>query len=138
MTLLVHFNLGLHQMDVKTVFLNSDIDEIIYLMQLENFVSSNPKNIVCELKKSIYELNQLSRQYCTFHQVIISFNFEMNLVDDCIYYKFCSSKHIFLILYVNYILIASNDIGLLHDTKRFLAKNFKMNVLGDVSFVLGI
>jgi len=70
--------------------------------------------------------------------VIISFGFEMNLVDDCIYHKFCGSKYIFLVLYVDDILLASSDIGLLHETKKFLAKNFEMKDLGEASFVLGI
>ena len=70
--------------------------------------------------------------------MIISFDFEVNLVDDCVYHKFCGSKHIFLVLYVDDILLASNDIGLLHETKRCLTKSFEMKDLGEASFVLGI
>ena len=95
--------------------------------------------MVCKLKKSIYGLKQASRQwYDEFHQVIISFGFEMNLIDDCIYHKFSESKYIFLVLYVGDILLASNDIGLLHKTKRFLARKFEMKDLGDAYVVLGI
>ena len=57
---------------------------------------------------------------------------------ECIYHKFYRSKCIFLVIYVDDILLASNDIGLLHETKRFLAKNFEMKDLGDASFVLEI
>ena len=57
---------------------------------------------------------------------------------DCVYYKFSGSKFIFLVLYVDAILIVSNDIDLLHDTKRFLKRDFEMKQLGDASFVLGI
>jgi len=53
MALVAHFDLELHQMDVKTTFLNGDIDETIYMVQPENFVSSNSKFMVCKLKKSI-------------------------------------------------------------------------------------
>lgn len=139
MALVAHFDLELHQMDVKTAFLNGNIDETIYMAQPENFVSEDSKDMVCKLKKSIYGLKQASRQwYFKFHQVIISFGFEVNLVDDCIYHKFCGSKYIFLVLYVDDILLASNNIDLLHETKRFLAKNFEMKDLGNASFVLGI
>ena len=139
MALVAYFDLELHQMDVKTAFLNGDIDETIYMIQPENFVSGDPKRMVCKLKKSIYGLKQASRQwYYKFHQVIISFGFEVNAVDDCVYHKFSGSKHIFLVLYVDDILLASNDIGLLHETKRFLSKKFEMKNLGDASFVLGI
>ncbi|RDX88771.1 hypothetical protein CR513_29595, partial [Mucuna pruriens] len=48
------------------------------------------------------------------------------------------SKYIFLVLYVDDIILASSDTSLLHETKRFLTKNFKMKDLGEASFVLGI
>ena len=136
MALVAHSNLKLH---VKNAFLNGDIDETIYMVQPENFVSGDTKRMVCKLKKSIYGLKQASRQwYYKFHQVIISSGFEMNMVDDCIYHKFSGSKHIYLVLYVDDILLATNDISMFHETKRFLSKKFEMKDLGDASFVLGI
>jgi len=62
----------------------------------------------------------------------------MNLVDDCVYHKFSGSKYIFLVLYVDDVLLATNDIGMLHETKRFLPRNIEMKDFGDASFVLGI
>ena len=44
----------------------------------------------------------------------------------------------FLVLYVDDILLASSDIGLMHDTNRFIVKNFEMKDLGNASFVLGV
>ena len=45
-------------MDVKTTFLNGDIDETIYMVQPKNFVSGDAKKMVCKLKKSIYGLSK--------------------------------------------------------------------------------
>ncbi|RDY14604.1 hypothetical protein CR513_00311, partial [Mucuna pruriens] len=104
MALVAHFDLELHQMEVKTAFLNGDIDEMIYM----------------------------------FHQVITSYGFKTNVVDDCIYHKFSWSKYIFLVLYVDDILLVISEIGSLRETKRFLTKNFEMKDLGEASFVLGI
>ena len=102
MALVAHYDLELHQMNVKTVFLNGDIEETIYMMQLENFVSGDSKSMVCKLNKSIYGLKQASHQwYYKFHQVITSYGFEANAVDDCVYHKFSGSKYSFLVLYVN-------------------------------------
>ena len=56
MTLVAYFDLKLYQMDVKNAFLNGDIEETIYMVQLENFVSRDSKNMVCILKKFIYGL----------------------------------------------------------------------------------
>lgn len=109
------------------------------MVQPKNFVSGDSKSMVCKLKKSINGLKQDSRQwYYKFHQVISSFGFETNLVDNCVYQKFSGSKFIFLVLYVNDILLESNNIGSLHETKRFLTNKFEMKDLRDASFILGI
>ena len=72
MALMTHFDLELHQMDIKTSFLNGDIDETIYMIQPENFVSGDAKSMVCKLKKSICGLKQASHQwYYKFQQVIV-------------------------------------------------------------------
>jgi hypothetical protein len=93
----------------------------------------------CHLKKSICGLNQGSRQwYLKFDETIRSFGFKENEEDNCIYAKFRSGKFIFLILYVDDILLSSSDVSLLLETKRFLSSNFDMKDLGEASFVLGI
>ena len=68
MALIAHYDLELHQMDVKAAFLNGDIEETIYMVQLENFVSGDTKSMVCKLNKAIYGLKQASPQwYYKFH-----------------------------------------------------------------------
>ena len=52
MALVAYFDLKLHHQDVKTIFLNRDIDKTIYIVQQKNFMSGDPKSIVCKLKKS--------------------------------------------------------------------------------------
>ena len=54
--LVAHFDLELHQMDLKNAFLNGEIDEIIYMEQPKNVVTGDPKSMVCKLKKSLCEL----------------------------------------------------------------------------------
>ena len=56
MALTKHFNLELHQMDVKTAFLNGDLYEEVYMQQPEGFVVDGKEDMVCRLKKSIYGL----------------------------------------------------------------------------------
>ena len=123
MALTAHFNLELRQMDVKTTFLNGDLYEEVYMKQPEGFVVDGKENMVCRLQKSIYGLKQASRQwYLKFHDVVTSLGFEENTVDSCIYLKVSGRKFIFLILYVDDILLASNDLGFLMDVKRMLSQ----------------
>ena len=139
MALVSHFDMELHQMDVKTAFLNGDLNEEVYMMQPEGFVANDSGKLICRLKKSIYGLKQASRQwYLKFHSVVASYGFVKNKVDQCIYCKVSGRKFIFLILFVDDILLASSDLGLLHETKRMLSNNFDMKDLGEASFVLGI
>ena len=56
MTLIVHYDLELHQIDVKTVFLNGDLEENVYMYQLMEFTVEGKEHVVCKLKKSIYSL----------------------------------------------------------------------------------
>ena len=139
MALVAYFNLELHQMDVKTAFLNGNLDEDIYMEQPEGFAKKGNEHLVCKLKKSIYCLKQASRQwYIKFNNTITYFGFKENIFDQCIYLKVSGSKFIFLILYVDDLLLASSDLGLLGETKEYLSKNFHMVDMGEANYVIGI
>ncbi|RVW83738.1 Retrovirus-related Pol polyprotein from transposon TNT 1-94 [Vitis vinifera] len=126
-------------MDVKMAFLNGNLEEKVYMKQPEGFSSSGGEHLVCKLKKSIYGLKQASRQwYLKFHDVISSYGFVENIMDQCIYQKVSGSKICFLVLYVDDILLATNNKGLLHEVKQFLSKNFDMKDMGDATYVIGI
>jgi len=139
MALVAHLDLELHQMDVKTAFLNGELEEEVYMFQPEGFITEKDQNLVCKLLRSIYGLKQSSRRwYIKFHNVVTSFGFEENIVDDCIYIKTRGSSFIILVLYVDDILLASNSLGMIRETKEFLSKNFDMKDLGEASYVIGI
>jgi hypothetical protein len=139
MALVTQYDLELYQMDVKTAFLNEDLLENVYMAQPKGFAVKGKEHMGCHLRKSIYGLKQASRQwYLKFDETIRGFGFKENEEDNCIYVKFRSRKFIFLILYVDDILLASSDVSVLLETKRFLSSNFDMKDLGEASFVLEI
>jgi hypothetical protein len=120
MALVTHYDLELYQMDVKTAFLNEDLLENVYMAQPKGFAVKGKEHMGCHLRKSIYGLKQASRQwYLKFDETIRGFGFKENEEDNCIYVKFRSRKFIFLILYVDDILLASSDVSLLLEIKRF-------------------
>ncbi|CAM8967414.1 unnamed protein product [Rhodiola kirilowii] len=51
-------NLEIHQMDVKTAFLNGDLKEEIYMEQPEGCKAPGQERKVCKLVKSLYSLKQ--------------------------------------------------------------------------------
>jgi hypothetical protein len=139
MALVAHYDLELHQIDVKTMFLNGDLQENVYMTQSEGFVIEGKKHMGCRLKKSIYGLKQASRQwYLKFDKVIKIFVFVENQVDNYVYIKIKGSMFIVIVLYVDDILLASSDKNLLYEAKLFLSSNFDIKDLGDASYVLDI
>jgi hypothetical protein len=114
------------QMDVKTTFLNGNIDEELYMMQPEGFV--DPKD----------GLKQASRSWnLRFDQVIKSFGFVSNCYEACVYKKVSGRSVTFLVLYVDDILIIGNDIDMLNDVKSYLNKCISMKDLGEAAYILG-
>ena len=74
--LVAHYDLELHQMDVKTAFLNGDLEENIYMAQPKGFIVEGKERMGCHLKKSSYGLKQASRQwYLKFDSTIRKFGF---------------------------------------------------------------
>ena len=88
MALVAHFDLELHQMDVKIAFLNGDLSEEVYMSQPEGLKENGKENMVCRLKRSIYGLKQASHQwYLKFDKIVMSFGFIKNKFDQCVYMK---------------------------------------------------
>ena len=95
--------------------------------------------MVCKLQKSIYGLKQAFRQWhLKFDEIVTANGFKENIVDQCIYMMVSGSKYIFLVLYVDDILLVDNDINLLIKTKQLLFNHFDMKDFGEASYVLGI
>ena len=73
-----------------------------------------------------------------FDEVVTANDFNENIVGQCICMKVKGSKYIFLILYVDDILLTANDIDLLVNTKQLLFSHFDMKDIGEAFYVLGI
>ena len=75
-------------MDVKTAFLNNDLEEEIYMDQPEGFIVKGQENKVCKLVKSMYGLKQALKQWHQkFNKVIAQFEFNVHEHDNCIHFK---------------------------------------------------
>ena len=104
-----------------------------------DFIANGQEELVCKLNKSIYGLKQASRSWnIRFDQAVKSFGFVQNVNEPSVYKKDEESAVVFLILYVDDILLIGNDVGVLSTVKVWLASNFDMKDLGEASYILGI
>ena len=137
-------DLEIHQMDVKTAFLNGLLDCEIYMSQPEGFVDPDKPNHVCKLKKSIYGLKQSARCWnTTLDEYLNSVGYRKSNADGCIYVKSLKevNGHIsFVILgvYVDDIIPVSNNPQLLKAEKAALCKRFEMTDQGEIHYLLGM
>ena len=95
--------------------------------------------MVCKLKRSIYGLKKTSRSWnIRFDQAIKSFGFEQNIDEPCVYKIHRDKVVMFLVLYVDDILLIGNDVGGMSSVKIWLSSQFDMKDLGEANFILGI
>ena len=81
-------NLEIYQIDVKIAFLNRDLDEEIYMEQLEGFIALGLEKKVCKLVKLLYGLKQAQKQWHEkFDHTMITNGFKINECDKCVYVK---------------------------------------------------
>ena len=136
-------NYEIHQMDVKTAFLNGDLDTDIFMKQPDGFVDDTHPDYVCKLNKSIYGLKQSARCWNkTIDKYLKDSGFQQSNADPCIYTKVVeqdSKKSVIIIaFYVDDLIIVSNDNNLLIDEKHKLSTRFEMEDQGEIHYCLGM
>lgn len=132
-------NLLVHQMDVKTAFLNGELEEEIYMHQPEGFVIPGEEHKFCKLNKTLYGLKQAPKQWHDkIDQLLLSNDFAINNVDKCLYYKVSDNSCIMICLYVDDLLICGSSLDLIVETKSLLSQNFDMKDLGEANVILGM
>ena len=132
-------NLEIHQMDVKTAFLNGDLNEEIYIEQPEDFIISRQEKKVCKLVKSLYGLKQIPKQWHeNFDHTMITNGFKINECDKCVNVKETKNCYVILYLHVDDMLIIGCDDNMIKSTKNMLKSKFDMKDMGLADVILGI
>ena len=132
-------DLEVHQMDVKTAFLNGDLNEEIYMEQPEGFSAPGQEMKVCRLVKSLYGLKQAPKQWHEkFDNVMLSHGFKINECDKCVYVKDDEHGYVNVCLYVDDILIVGSDDKMITSTRNMLNSRFDMKDMRLADVILGI
>ena len=129
-------------MDVKSAFLNGDLNEEIYMLQPSGFAKGSK---ICKLKKSIYGLKQASRMWNEkFNKSIRRIGFKRSASTSCLQ----TSVHVHkgwkrdsllrFFLYVDDVLIVCDNLEMTKVVKRQLAAEFEMTGVGEAGTFLGM
>ena len=134
-------NWEIHQMDVKSAFLNGVLNEEIYMEQPQGFVAAGQENKVCRLKKAIYGLKQASRTWNQqFHGVLSELGFKRTYSDAGIYVRHQNrgSGLLIVVLYVDDITIMGASLEDVKQLKEKLSLRYEMSDLGEIQSYLGM
>jgi hypothetical protein len=126
-------------MDVKSAYLNAPLTEEIYMRLPQGLAEAGQGGMVCKLKKSIYGLKQAGREWNKHIDAALkSLHFKPLYSDGCIYVYQRDDVIIISSLYVDDLLLCSNNLIRLGILKQELEDKFEMEDLGEAHFVLGI
>ena len=138
LAIVVQYDLELEQLDVKTAFLHGDLDETIYMEQPAGYINKHYPDHVCLMKKSLYGLKQSPRQwYKKFDNFVTGIGFIRSEYDNCLYFVL-SDFPVYLLLYVDDILLISKSKSKITELKSMLNTNFDMKDLGPARKILGM
>jgi hypothetical protein len=121
----------LYQMDVKSTFLNGDLEEEVYVEQPEGFLLTDKKYYVCQLKKAMYGLKQAPRAwYYRLDKYLHRQGFKNGTTDRNLYINIEGNDLLIIVVYVDDIIFGSN-IELMSKTfATAMQQEFEMSMLG--------
>ncbi|PKU70166.1 Retrovirus-related Pol polyprotein from transposon TNT 1-94 [Dendrobium catenatum] len=139
LTIALHHHWPVHQLDVANAFLHGHITETVYMTQPRGFEDSTHPDYVCHLNKALYGLKQAPRQwYNTFTSTLLHLGFSHSQSDPSLFVYNHNKCRIYLLVYVDDILISGNDPTAVTTILAKLSQQFNMKHLGPASEFIGI
>jgi hypothetical protein len=132
-------NWTVHQLDVQNAFLHENLIEVVYMDQPPGFKHPQFPDHLCKLKRSLYGLKQAPRQWFShLAAILIQFGFVGSKADLSLFVHTDTSSIIYILIYVDDIIITGSNDVVVTDIIQRLHKEFAITDLGPLSFFLGI
>ncbi|GKA98456.1 retrovirus-related pol polyprotein from transposon TNT 1-94 [Tanacetum coccineum] len=129
----------LFQMDVKSAFLNSFINEEVYVAQPPGFIDFEKPDHVYKLKEALYGLKQAPKAwYDRLKAFLIKHEYKMGMIDNTLFTKKKSSNLIIVQIYVDDIIFGSTYQDICDEFAKIMHDEFEMSMMGELNFFLGL
>ena len=128
----------IHHVDIKTAFLNGELEETIYMQQPPGF-EEGPPGMACRLIKSLYGLKQAPRAWYTrLIKELELYGFKASPADPSLFTLDMKDGKVYLLVYVDDILVSSKSREMIDSIKEKLLKSFDGKDLGEIKSFLGM
>jgi hypothetical protein len=133
----VYKGFKLHQMDVKSAFLNGIILEKVFVRQPPGFENPKYPNSVYKLSKSLYELKQASRAwYARLKTFLLEHGYVMGRVDKTLFTLNHDTDFLLVQIYVDDIMFDGSSHTLVSRFQEMMENEFLMSMMGELTFFL--
>ena len=127
----VHANFKVYQMDVKSAFMNGELEEEFYVQQPPGFENPNFPDFVYRLFKALYGLKKAPRAwYDTLSQFLIENHFKKDTIDKTLFHRKFNGSSIFVQIYVDDIIFGSTDEKLCSKFAKLMRSKYEMSIDG--------
>ncbi len=131
-------DMEIHEMDVKTAFLNGELEEEIYMEQPQGFVHKRGEHLVCTLRKSLYGFKQSPRAWNqNLDAFLKNIEFMKSEADPSVYVAQVGDVKFFIVVYVDDLILVCNDQNKLLQIKEELSQKFENEGPRGVAFLFG-
>ena len=134
-----HKKFKVYQMDVKSAFLNGELEEEVYVEQPPGFVDPRYPNHVYILDKALYGLKQAPRAwYETLTQFLLESGFTRGTIDKTLFYINYGKDLLLVQIYVDDIIFGSTNEKLCQKFSKLMQSRYQMSMMGELSYFLGL
>ena len=134
-----YMNFKVYQMDVKSAFLNGDLEEVVYVKQPPGFIDERHPEYVCRLNKALYGLKQAPRAwYDTLTSHLLNNGFSRGAIDSTLFILREKGNILLVQIYVDDIIFGSTDEKLCKKFSEIMSKEYEMSMMGELTFFLGL